>query len=162
MVNATVLEFAETYDVTFAFTTVMNDDIARSILGESDIEFAVSKPVDLGDRAHFYMGPTENGGEDAVAGLLIVQDGNLGFMISGVGSDESIAHTLRDFGTFMIEAEPGTGEAEADEYGFMTGGMFNLLPSIDNPGIIRQLRPMYDYDLLASTSPIEGAATPGE
>jgi hypothetical protein len=160
IVYTTVLEFTSADEVSSAYSGMVNDEMARIIMDQPNIEFVVDKSVELGDQAHLYVGPTEHGDDDEVAGLLIVQDDNLGFMVSAAGSDASIEQTLRDFGEFMVDQEPGTGDISVDEFGFASGGTFDVMPTSTDTDVIGNLIPMFDYDLLVSNSPLEGAATP--
>jgi hypothetical protein len=152
LVEVTVLEFGTPEDVTAAFEMFVNDELIRGILGEDEMEFSVSESVELGEQAFLYVGPSDDGASHS--GLLLIQDGNLGLLISATGETEAIQETLLAFGTFMVEAEPG-GEIVLGNHADSTGGTWDLMPSADDRDVLGDLWPMYDYDLLVSNHPIE-------
>jgi hypothetical protein len=157
-VEATVLEFSTEAEAETAFALALNDGLAREILGEPDIEFDESGAVDLGDQARIFVGARSDGEE--TVGLLAVRDGNLGFLVSAAGADDTIRQTLRDFGIYIVEAEPGTGAVTVDEFGMASGGTFDLMPSFDDEDVLNGLIPVHDYNLLFSNSPLEPSASP--
>jgi hypothetical protein len=158
-VTVSVLEFEESGNAAFVFSTVLNDDIATGIVG-GDGEFEVSTPTNVGDQAHLFVDIDEAHGDSAISALLAVQDGNLGFLITATGPDKAITETLEAFANFVIEAEPGDSDVALRAPANSTGGTFDVLPGVDDAEFLQNLVPMYDYDLLESDSPIEDAATP--
>jgi hypothetical protein len=152
LVEVTVLEFGTPDDVTVAFEMFVNDELIRGILGEDEMEFSVSESVELGEQAFLYVGPVDDGASHS--GLLLIQDGNLGLLISANGETEEIQETLLAFGTFMVEAEPG-GDIVLGNHADSTGGTWDVMPSADDRDVLGGLWPMYDYDLLVSNHPIE-------
>jgi hypothetical protein len=159
VVTVTVLEFESTVIVTGLFGSFLNEELAADIMGESEIDPSVTEIDNLGDQARLYLGEFERSDEHAVAGLLAVQDGNLGFLISGTGPEDSVVQTLREFAEYMLAAEPGDGPVVYGDHADSTGGTFDLLPSAEDGLFLGTLVPMYDYDLLhVGNHPVE--ATP--
>lgn len=158
-VEVTVLEFGTPDDVSHAFDMFVNDAMVRGILGEDEMEYTVSEPVELGEQASLYVVPS--GAGDSYSGLLLIQDGNLGLLISAKGDTEAIQETLMAFGEFMVNAEPG-GVVVLGGHADSTGGTWDVMPAADDREVLGDLWPMYDYDLLVSNSPIEAPedATP--
>jgi hypothetical protein len=160
VVTVTVLEFENAVIVTGLFGSLLNEELAADIMGRSEIDPSVTEIDNLGDQARLYLGEFERSEEPVVAGLLAVQDGNLGFLISGTGPDDSVVHTLREFAQYMLAADPGDDPVVYGDYADSTGGTFDLLPSAAKHGLfLGTLVPMYDYDLLhVGNHPVE--ATP--
>lgn len=158
-IDVTVLEFESSIIVTTAFGTILNDDLALRIIGGDATTLESHDIPNLGDRARLYLTDSDAGDVPA-SGLLVVQDGNLGFLISGNGDDTQLIATLRAFADYMLAAEPG-GEIVYGNAADSTGGTFDLLPSGKDGPFLGYLIPMYDYDLLnVGNSPIEMPATP--
>ncbi len=151
LVEVTVLEFGTPDDVSAAFDMFVNDALIRGILGEDEMEYSVSETVELGDQASLYIVPSEAG--DAYSGLLLIQDGNLGLLISAKGETVAIQETLMAFGEFMVDAEPG-GEIVLGNHADSTGGTWDVMPAADDRDVLGDLWPVYDYDLLVSNHPI--------
>lgn len=151
-VETTVLEFGAPDDVTAAFDIFVNDALIRGLLGEDEMEYSVSEDVELGDQASLYVVPSAAG--DSYSGLLLIQDGNLGLLVSAEGQTDAIQETLMAFGEFMVDAESG-GEIVLGNNADSTGGTWEVMPAADDRDILGDLRPIYDYDLLVSNSPIE-------
>jgi hypothetical protein len=155
-VYATVLEFSNEITLTTTWAVMVNEDLFATISGESGLEFTVTRPDDLGDQALLGLGTNEH---DETTGVLIVQDGNLGLLISAEGDDaEVVESTLRAFAGHMVAAEPGTGAVTIDPLNGSTGGTWDVLPGAEDTDLLGPLIPLHEYDLLASNSPIE--ATP--
>jgi hypothetical protein len=108
--------------------------------------------VELGEQAVLYVVPADAG--DSYSGLLLIQDGNLGLLISAQGETEAIQETLMAFGEFMVDAEPG-GEIKLGNNADSSGGTWDVMPTAEDRNVLGDLSPMYDYDLLASNHPIE-------
>jgi|GEM_PF-5182860 len=152
----TVLEFETADQVTQNFGSVMNGFTAKLILGESDIDLEETGINDLGDRAIVYTGETGTPEDPEQAMLLVVQDGNLGFLISAWGPDASMAVTLTQVAAFMVEAGPGSDPVTVDGMSAQ-GGTFDIMPDATDSEILHGLIPLYDYDLLLNggTEPLE-------
>jgi hypothetical protein len=163
VLTATVLEFDNEQHAADAFDSVKNPLIAREImLGHGDLDVDDADIDDLGDQARLFIGATDAHHEPETSAMLIVQDGNLGYLIQATGPDPAIEQTLMSFGAFMVDAEPGTGPVVPGEYADTRGGTFDLLPTREDTDVLRGLVPMYDYDLLLSQKPIDHPATPEE
>lgn len=147
VVTVTVLEFERANQVAAAFESTMNGMVARMILNRSDIDLEETTVDDLGEQAHLYSGIGEGSDEPEYASLLAVQDGNLGILVQAYSPDPSLEDTMMAFATYMVEAEPGTGEVTITETG-ATGGTFDIMPGAEETDILNGLVPMYDYDLL--------------
>jgi hypothetical protein len=152
LVEVTVLEFGTPDDVSAAFDMFVNDEMIRGILGEDEMEYTVSESVELGEQAFLYVVPADTG--DSYSGLLLIQDGNLGLLISAQGETDAIQETLMAFGEFMVDAEPG-GEIELGNNADSSGGTWDVMPAADDRAVLGDLSPMHDYDLLVSNHPIE-------
>lgn len=160
----TVLEFETADQVTQNVDSVMNGFTAKLILGEPDIDLEETEINNLGDQATLYTGEREFGDTTEQAMLLVVQDGNLGFLISAWGPDASMAITLTTVAAFMVDAEPGPANDVSAH-----GGTFAIMPDATDSDILHGLIPLYDYDLLLNggSEPIRHrdhatpAATPG-
>lgn len=156
----TVLEFETPEDAEATFAETLNDDIAAQTVGAVDTGFTTSEDVDdLGDWAHIYLSEAPEGENYPVRGLLLVQDGNLGFMIQSFADDDSTREQLTAIAEFMVDAEPGDAPVVVDDNGFASGGTFDMLPGGDDD-VLGPLVPRFDYDLLVSGSPLEPSATP--
>jgi hypothetical protein len=158
-VEATVLEFGSVDDVIAAFMLVNSDQVIALLVGEPGVTIADAERVDLGDGGLLFIIEPEEPGDD-VEGMLLVRDGNLGFIVSVRGTDETIADTLLAFGEFMVNAEPGADPVVLDGVSGSHGGTFDTLPSFDDTDVLNGLVLMYEYDLLASNHPIDHEATP--
>lgn len=147
VLTVTVLEFENADQVAAAFDSMMNGMVAKLILGRSGIDLEHTMVDDLGDRAHLYSGVTEDSDEPEYASLLAVQDGNLGILVQAYSPDPSLEDSMMTVASFMVEAEPGTGEVVIDDLG-ASGGTFDIMPGRDELDMLGGLVPMYDYDLL--------------
>jgi hypothetical protein len=157
-VYATVLEFSNEIALTTTWAVMVNDDLFATISGESGLEFTVTRPDDLGDQALLGLAADDH---DETTGVLIVQDGNLGLLVSAEGEDaEAVETVLRAFGEHMVTATPGTGDITIDPLGGSTGGTWDVLPGAEDTDLLGSLIPLHEYDLLASTSPIEATPAP--
>jgi hypothetical protein len=154
--EATVLEF-ESPDMAKKAGALLNTDLVLPALtGIDDISIDDFEDAGLGDRSYLLVTPTP----DEFEGLLIIFDGNLGFILTADGSDESMAETMLALGEFMVEAEPGSGEVDLTGGGQSSGGTWDTLPTAADSEILGGLVPVYDYDLLVSNQPIEPEASP--
>src|SRR5690606_11367332 len=116
-------------EVSRAFDMFVNESMVRGLLGEDEGEFTISDQVELGDQALLYILPAHGG--EAFAGVLLIQDGNLGHLISAHGETEAIQETLLAFGEFMVNAEPGD-ENVLGNYADSTGGTWDVMPTADD------------------------------
>ncbi len=152
LVEVTVLEFGTPDDVSAAFDMFVTDAMIRGILGEDEADYLVSEDVEIGDQGSLHILPSESG--SSYSGLLLVQDGNLGLLVSAKGDTEAIEETLMTFGEFMVDAEPG-GDIVLGNFADSTGGTWDVMPTAADREVLLDLRPIYDYDLLVSNHPIE-------
>jgi hypothetical protein len=153
--EATVLEF-ESAEMAEHAGRLLEDDMALSMVtGIAGVRLDDFEDAGLGDRSGLLVAPDD----DEFRSVLFVFDGNLAFVVTARGTDDTIGETLLAFGEFMVEAEPG-GEVVLAGEGQSSGGTWDTLPTFDDTGVLAGLYPIYDYDLLVSNRPIEPEATP--
>lgn len=164
VLTITVLEFETEAQAATAFQLASNPELAGMIAGESDATLEGKNVTDMGDQAKLYLGDLNRAGPLQAFGVLFVQDGNLGYIISGYGTDATIADTLDmigAFASFMLDRDPGTEGVTMHQGVPATGSTFDLMPTNTDGDVIGDLVPMYDYDLLnQGESPMEEVATP--
>ena len=161
VLTITVLEFETETQAATAFQLASNPELAGTIAGESGATLESKSVADMGDRAKLYLGDLGRAGHSQAFGVLFVLDGNLGYIISGYGTDATVADTLGTFASFMLDRDPGAEEVTMHQQGPTTGSTFDLMPTNTDGDVLGNLVPMYDYDLLnQGESPMEEDATP--
>lgn len=160
VVTATVLEFTSPATLALAERFALNDTTIRQMLGEPTGTIAKSDADAAGPNAVIYLVRTDIGDGNAHA-LLIAHHDNLAFLIRADGPEAALKPALTRFGSYMMQAEPGTGRAVENPPIESTGGLWDVFPRAGDKDVLQGLIPMYDYDLLGPTgeSPI-GSATP--
>ena len=161
LVDATVLEFIDEATLVLTWTTMMNDEFVTTLAGNPEGDFSTSRVDGLGDQAILGFGQGDH--DDDYGAILVIRDGNLGFIIMATGTDESILETVRLFGEHMVTAEPGTEPVTLSENADSSGGIFDVFPGAHDTEILGPLVPAHDYDLLVDGgSPVETDATPDD
>jgi hypothetical protein len=142
-VTATVLEFDSATTLTTVWATNLDDELLGEIAGSHGSELEITQVDDLGDLAISAAG-VEHDGRSSV--VLVVQDGNLGIILTGYGTDEpNVSKSLNAIAEFMVAAEPGTDPVTLDP---PSGGTWDIFPTAQDTDVLGNLMPMYDYDLL--------------
>jgi hypothetical protein len=156
-VTATVLEFDSATTLTTVWATKLDDELLGEIAGSHGSDLEITQVDDLGDQAISAAGMDHDGRATVV---LVVQDGNLGIILTGYGTDEpNVSKSLSDIAKFMVAAEPGTDPVTLDP---PSGGTWDIFPTAQDTDVLGNLMPIHDYDLLnGDGSPIgRGPATP--
>lgn len=117
----------------------------------SDLEMSGSPDAeeltmdDLGDLAILHKGTIVGEDEALATAGLFVQDGEQVYMIQMIGGElDAGEQQVQDIAQFMLDGEIQTDEVTLNEGGTSTGGVFDLMPTVDDTDLIGDLVPAED------------------
>ena len=85
--------------------------------------------------------------EDTVQALVITRDGNLMISVATFTSDVDVARELaEDLAQATIDADAGDSDAQFDDFGGSTGGLWDKLPAAGDD-VLQGMEPAYDETL---------------
>ncbi len=130
------------------------DLFSEGMTGEtSGLEGMESSEIDdLGDKNLLINGETDEAGEPMATNMLLVQDGTSMYMISVTGGElDAGTQQVQDIAQHMIDGEIETEEVTFSEDGTSTGGVFDLMPNIEEDAeLLSNLAPSTDMDMMGA------------
>ncbi|HYI25403.1 MAG TPA: hypothetical protein VD767_08350 [Thermomicrobiales bacterium] len=115
------------------------DEIESSGLAFEETDLDVSA-----DASRAWAGTLD---EDTVQALVITRDGNLMISVATFTSDVDVARELAaDLAQATIDADAGDSDAQFDDFGGSTGGLWDKLPSAGDD-VLQGMEPAYDETL---------------
>lgn len=111
-------------------STVSSTAIESDVPMESDkVEYEEIEIEGLGDRAWATTLSAETPeGDTGHFRLVYVQDGDRLYTLNAIAGSADATLVTDELAAFMVEAEPGDGEAQFNDDGTSTGGVWELLP----------------------------------
>lgn len=116
-------------------STVNSTAIESDVPTESDkVAYEEIDIEGLGDRAWATTLSAETPqGDTGYFRLLYVQDGEMLYTLSAIAGSEEPTLVTDEIAAYMVDAEAGGGEAQLNEEGTSSGGVWDLLPPSDDP-----------------------------
>lgn len=121
--------------------------------------YQVTDPAVMTDRSFFVS--EDDTESHPYASLLVIPMDDLVVLLNANGMSEAIQPTIDGIADFIVEQPQDDSPIVVENRGVASGGVFEMLPFLEDADVLGGLEHAWDYDLLVSDSPIEpGTATP--
>lgn len=139
---------------------MLNAEIAAMIMERhAETVTQATDPVELTDRSLFVSDDPEE--HHPYASLTVIPMDDLVVLLNTNGMSDAIQPTIDNVANFIAEQPRDDSPIVVENPGIARGGVFEMLPFVDDAEVLGGLEVAWDYDLLVSESPIEpGSASP--
>ena len=150
---AMVLTFDNALVVQGLVSTMLNPDIAATVLGRSSEGLIPSTNQAL-PKGNVLFAGTDADEHFPYGSLLVLPIGVHVYLLHTEGDSAAVQATADDIAGFIANAEPARSNVSVIRQGVAVGGPFAVLPDAEDAELLNGLYPFADYDLLAGDSPI--------